>query len=230
MCASLNVAVAQPVSLSHAVEANVAEHARLVRAAGARVIVFPELSLTGYELGAEPIAPGDPRLAPLVDACAETGSLALVGAPVPGPHIALLAVDGTGVSVAYRKIYLGGPEPEHFRPGDTPAVLDIDGFRVGLAICKDLGVPEHAANTAALGIDGYVAATAETVENKDLQEKRAHRVATTHGVWVAVASFAGHTGGGFEPATGGSSIRRADGTILAQAGPAPGEFVRAELS
>lgn len=216
--------------MSYAVETTVAEHVRLLRAAEARVVVFPELSLTGYELGAPPIAPDDPRLAPIVAACAETGALALAGAPVPGPHIGLLAVDGRGVSVAYRKIHLGGPEPDHFRPGDSPAVLEVDGVRLGLAICKDIGVPEHSARTAALGIDVYLAATAETVENTTLQENRAHRVATEHGVWVGVASFAGHTGGGFEPATGRSSIRDADGTVRAQAGPEPGEVVRAHLT
>lgn len=221
--------MAQPLSISHDVESNAAEHARLVRAAGARVVVFPELSLTGYELDAEPIAPGDPRLRPIVAACVETGALALAGAPVPGPHIGLFAIDGAGVSVAYRKMNLGGPEPGYFRPGEAPAVVEVDGFRLGLAICKDTGVPAHAADTAALGIDAYVAGTAKLMTEGDVQDERAHRIATEHGVWVAVASFAGSTGGGFDPAAGRSSIRAADGTVLARAGTGPGEFVRAAI-
>ena len=88
------------------------------------MVVFPELSLTGYELDADTIDPGDARLAPIAAACAETGSLALVGAPVAGeagrPHIAVLAVDGSGASVAYRKTWLGGAEPDRFAPGDGP--------------------------------------------------------------------------------------------------------------
>lgn len=48
----LMVAVAQPPNVSHAVEANALAHAASVRAAGARVVVIPEMSLTGYELGA----------------------------------------------------------------------------------------------------------------------------------------------------------------------------------
>src|SRR5205823_3134112 len=83
----LLLAVAQPECVSFDVAANALAHAALVRRAGARVVVFPELSLTGYELDAPPLAADDARLAPLVEACAETGSVALAGAPVPGPHI-----------------------------------------------------------------------------------------------------------------------------------------------
>src|SRR6476661_6184469 len=126
----LVIAVAQPRCVSFDVAANALIHADAVRTANARVVVFPELSLTGYELDADTIDPSDPRLAPIVVACAETGSLALVGAPVSGeagrPHIAVLAVDGGGASVAYRKTWLGGAEPDRFAPGDGPAVLDVD--------------------------------------------------------------------------------------------------------
>ena len=79
----LALAVAQPSCVAHDVVANARAHAALVRAAGARVVVFPEMSLTGYELDAAPVAPPDPRLAPLVEACAEVGAVVLAGAPVP---------------------------------------------------------------------------------------------------------------------------------------------------
>ncbi|MBY8850513.1 hypothetical protein [Saccharothrix longispora] len=46
-------------------------HAEAVRAARARVVVFPELSLTGYHFDAPVVSPDAP--APLVAACAETG-------------------------------------------------------------------------------------------------------------------------------------------------------------
>ena len=161
----LVIAVAQPRCVSFDVTANALTHAATIRAASARVVVFPEISLTGYGLGADTIDPGDARLAPITAACAETGSLALVGAPVAGeagrPHIAVLAVDGSGASVAYRKTWLGGAEPDRFAPGDGPAVLEIDGWRLGLAICKDTGVPQHASDAASLGIDAYLAGTCE---------------------------------------------------------------------
>ena len=150
----LTIAVAQPSCVAFDVAANAAAHAAAVVAAAARVVVFPELSLTGYELAAPPLTIDDERLAPLVAACATTGTIALAGAPIATDderrHIAVLAVDGGGVRVAYRKMWLGNEEAAAgFVPGPAPAVLAVDGWRIGLAVCKDTGVEEHAAATAA---------------------------------------------------------------------------------
>ncbi|WP_326755398.1 carbon-nitrogen hydrolase family protein [Streptomyces hirsutus] len=222
----LSIAVAQPRCTAYDVTANAAAHAEAVRAVDARVAVFPEMSLTGYELDAAPVSPDDERLAPIVAACAGTGTLALVGAPVPGPHIGILAVDGDGARVAYGKVHLHGGEAVAFVPG-SPAAIEVDGWRLGLAVCRDTGVPEHAARTAALGIDGYVAGVVHADHEAEVHGERARRVAADHGVWVATAAFAGPTGGGFARTSGRSGIWSADGELLAEASSAPDEFARA---
>jgi predicted amidohydrolase len=226
------VAAVQPLCEAQDVEANARTHADLVRAAAARVVVFPEMSLTGYELGTPVVATDDPRLGPLVDACAETGTLALVGAPVAteaGDHIAVLAVDGDGAAIAYRKMWLGDAEAVRFTPGDEPAVVEVDGWRLGLAVCKDTGIPEHAAATAALGIDAYVAGVLDSADDAAIQDERARRVAADHHVWVVVASFAGSTGGGYEDAAARSRIWSPDGVVVARAGRETGGMARALL-
>jgi predicted amidohydrolase len=198
------------------------------------VVVFPELSLTGYELEAPALTAQDPRLIPLAEACAEAGSVALAGAPVPGeagrPHIAVLAVDGAGITVAYRKLWLGSAEAERFGPGDKPAVLDVDGWRLGLAVCKDVSVPQHQVDTAALGIDAYVAGTVMSADERALQDARASRIAASLGTWVAIASFAGATGGGYTECAGHSGLWSPDGNPVAQAGEGPGEIAIAQLT
>lgn len=197
------------------------------------MVVFPELSLTGYELDAPAIAAGDPRLALIVAACAETGSVALVGAPVHGEagrsHIGMLVVDGAAATVAYRKMWLSETESVRFTAGSDPAVLHVDGWRLGLAICKDTGVQRHAFVTAALGIDAYVAGTLESAEDAAVPGERARRIAAEHQVWVAIASFAGSTGGGYARAAGRSGIWDLDGAVVAQAGPETGAVARATL-
>ena len=230
----LRIAVAQPVCVSYDVAVNARTHAAAVRAAGARVVVFPELSLTGYELDAPAVAVDDPRLRPLVEACAEADAVALIGAPIDGEagrsHIAMLAVTHRGASVAYRKMWLGAEEAQRFSPGDQPAVFAVDGWRLGLAICKDLGIPKHAAETAALGIDAYLAGILESADAAAVQQERALRVVRDHQVWVALASFAGSTGGGYAQAAGCSAIWTASGVVVAQAGREPGAIARATLS
>src|SRR5262245_16523728 len=129
----MRIAVAQPAVVAYDVAANVATHARIVRESGARLVVFPELSLTGYNLDAPAITAGDPRLAPIVDACAGTGAVALAGAPVADPDgrefIAMLLIDAAGARVAYRKIHLHPPEDQRFAAGTEHVVHELDGLR-----------------------------------------------------------------------------------------------------
>lgn len=229
----ITIAVAQPELASHAVDGNVESQADVVRRADARVVVFPELSLTGYELDAEPIDTADPRLHPLVDACAAAGSVALVGAPIieedGNRHIAMLAIGSEGPRVVYRKMHLGIDEAQVFRAGTEPAVVVVDGWRLGLAICKDTGVAQHAADTAAVGIDALVAGIVESADDAGVVDARARAIAQAHGVWVAIASCAGPTGGGFDATAGGSGVWRPDGSALERAGPSIGEVVRAVM-
>lgn len=235
MAPTLTVAVAQPVTVARDLAANVDAHTHAVRAAaaaGARLLVLPEMSLTGYELDAAPVAPTDPLLDPLVAACRSTGVRALAGAPVREDgqeHLAVLLVDDDGARVAYRKSFLAEQEAQRFRPGDGARVVDVDGWVVGLAICKDTGEQRHTERLARTGVDLYAAGVVDAPEEEPVRLTRTLAVAAALGAPVAVASAAG-------PATsyprtrGGSAVHAADGRLLARAGDAPGELVSATLA
>ena len=228
----LSVAVAQPEITPHAVADNAYQHARAIAAAAARLVVFPELSLTGYELDADPIGPDDPRLDPITDACVEAGAVALVGAPVrsgQGTHIAMIRVDARTRDVVYHKQMLGGGEPRRFSPGPGPVAIDVDGWRVGVGICKDTGSPLHIAATARLGIDLYVAGLVHLPEELAEQDARGFVLARTCESYVAFAGFAGATGDVFSRTAGNSTIWSPDGTLLGRAGDRPGDLVSANL-
>ena len=141
----------------------------------------------------------------------------------------MLAVDGTGARVAYSKLWLSEDEARRFAPGPAPAALEVDGWRLGLAICKDTGTPQHQSDTAALGIDAYVAGTVMFAEETAELEARARRIATDYQLSVAFASFAGATGEGYQRTAGCSGIWTADGRALAQAGPEAGAIAHATL-
>src|SRR5581483_294331 len=88
MTRSRSIAVAQTSPVAGDVQANVHEHIRLACRAtteGAAVVVFPELSLIGYELALAPelaFSENDSRLGPLLDVAAAEKSTLIVGAPV----------------------------------------------------------------------------------------------------------------------------------------------------
>lgn len=226
------MAVAQPETAPHDVAANAIRHAEAIATAGARLVVFPELSLTGYELDAKPVGPDDAGLDPIAEACARTGAVALVGAPVQestGAHIAMIRFDSHTRAVVYRKQMLSDNEARFFAPGPGVEVIDVDGWRIGLGICKDTGQPRHIAAIARLDIDLYAAGLVHRPEERDEQDARGFLLARACGSYVAFASFAGPTGDEFSETLGTSAIWSPDGVPLARAGEQPGEVVAADL-
>ncbi len=122
------------------------------KAAGAGVVVLPELALCGYP-------PKDLLLeSAFIDRCAQAsreigesgtrGIVAVFGVALrhpdlPGALTNSLVVYRDGRLVArYDKRLLPTydvfDEDRYFRPGNAPAVLDVDGLRIGLSICEDL--------------------------------------------------------------------------------------------
>lgn len=77
--------------------------------------------------------------------------VALVGAPVDADgasYIATVRLDKEGSRTVYLKTWLGEDEARRFSPGAGPVVTEVDGWRVGLAICKDTGAAQHTVGTA----------------------------------------------------------------------------------
>ena len=128
--------------------------ARKAAAAGARVVVFSELALTGYpprDLLDEPdfLARINMALADLRDASRATPALYwILGAPTqrrgPGKALAssLLALCNGETVLTYAKQLLPSynifDERRYFEPGpDVAATLEIDGVRIGFLICED---------------------------------------------------------------------------------------------
>lgn len=177
----------------------------------------------GYRLAQ--VAPNPGALAP--------HALPLAGT-VPGErgrkHIAMLAVDPTGATVAYRKMWLGDAEVEQLTPGDNrPCTRSTAGDSASPS-ARTPGVSQHATDTVALGIDAYVAGTVKTADEAALQDERARRIAVAHHVWVTVASFAGPTGGGYSRTAGHSGIWSPNGRAVTRAGPEPGAIALAKLT
>lgn len=222
--ATFTVCAAQPRVVADDLAATTGSHVAAIVRAAADLIVFPELSLTGYELGTRLLDPEEAALRPLVEACADTGSTALVGAPVRdvcGTFIGMLRIDGTGVDVAYRKCFLGADETARFDAGPGAASIEVAEMRVGLGICRDTDIDEHLRATAALDIDVYACGVVHHHGERAEQERRARRLAEACDAPVVMASFAGPTGGGYRRTAGHSAIWSAKGERLCAAGTEP---------
>ncbi|RRR95793.1 carbon-nitrogen hydrolase family protein [Glycomyces terrestris] len=228
----LTIALAQPDLRPGDVAGNAAAHAAAVRAAGARVVVFPELSLSSYAMAAPTVSLEDPALEAIVEACEETGTVALAGAPLlegGREYIATVRFDADGPVPVYRKMFPGEAELERFAPGGGAAAVEVDGWRLGLAVCRDSGLDAHIEATAALGVDAYVGGNLHDPEGAARRDARMPKLAAAHGLWVAMCCFAG-PGSDYPDASGGSAVWAPDGSLVAQADDRPGRIVTAVLT
>lgn len=226
--------MAQSTPIPRDVRHNVSRHVRLATLAadrGARLVLFPELSLTGYDLGltaSEALAADDRRLQPLHDIARARRIVVVAGAPVlsaVGLHIAALAFAPTGVET-YFKQYLHSGEEAAFAPGAGGNLLSIVDQAVGLAICADVTHPEHAAEAARRGATIYAASCFFTESGYAADTARLQRYAAEHRILVLMANYGAPIGRW--SSAGRSAIWADDGKLLACAPPAGEALVIAE--
>ncbi|MFI5476792.1 carbon-nitrogen hydrolase family protein [Streptomyces cacaoi] len=147
------------------------EAADRAAAAGAGLLVAPEMFLTGYAIGDDIARLAEPADGESADAVAEiAGRHGLaIAYGYPERHgetvhnsAQLISADGSRLA-NYRKTHLFGCfERDHFRPGGQPVVqAELNGLTVGLMICYDVEFPENVRAHALAGTDLLVVPTAQ---------------------------------------------------------------------
>jgi NAD+ synthase (glutamine-hydrolysing) len=138
----------------------VAENIARARDGGAALVVFPELTLSGYPPEDLVLKTSflDAAAGALGDLAAQThGIAAVVGFPEREEDVynsAAVLADGEVVAV-YRKMYLPNygvfDEQRYFQAGSEAAIFELGGVPIGLTICEDIWEPGPPAMTEALG-------------------------------------------------------------------------------
>jgi predicted amidohydrolase len=237
-----SLAAAQTIPHRGDVDANLAAHVRLVHAAreeGARVLVFPELSLTGYELDlAADLAftESDPRLDPLRALASSQRMTLVVGAPVrvgARLHVGAFLLFPDGSVGLYTKQHLGAFSPELgrdrrvspdgvvppaeatvFQAGDRNPLVHLDGHAAAVAVCADVSRPAHPQAAADRGARTYLASVFVTPLELEHEAARIQAYAARHSMAVVMANYGGPSGG--LASAGGSAIWSEEGVLLAR--------------
>jgi NAD+ synthase (glutamine-hydrolysing) len=193
----------------------------------ADLVIFPELTLTGYP-------PEDLLLRPeLLERCeaalqriaAETKGVALVvgypKAEVGGLfNVAGLVSDGRVVAEYAKQLlpnYSVFDEKRYFQPGSAPCVVEHDGVRLGLTVCEDIweeGPARQAAETGAqllVNINASPYHTGKAPEREELIVLRARE----HRMPIVYANLVG--GQDELVFDGGSFVVDADGELTQRA-------------
>jgi nitrilase len=226
----MRIAVLQAPSPAGDADAALAALARPLAAAGAAgasVLVAPELWLPGYN-AATVTAQAQPRggawQRALAGLCRDAGCGLVAGyAERDGATLynAALALGAEGGVIAhYRKLQLyGARETSLFAPGSGYGVFDLGGMRAALMICYDVEFAPHVAALAGRGVELILCPTANMMPFTHVPEATVPAMAANHGVAIAYANFCGREGD--LAYTGGSLVAGPHGEVLVRAGGGP---------
>lgn len=232
----LKVGLAQiDCRLGH-VEANLERHLEMVeraRGEGVELLVFPELSLTGYRLlhltgrVAQPVdSPAVRRLGEAAGAMTLVVGLVEEDAAGVLYNSAVLIRDGE-VRHVHRKLYLPTygifQEGRFFGPGQELALAERGDRQLGILICEDVWHPHLARSLAIAGTKLLVVISASpgrigadpVPDSHSDWESLTRSTALVNTCWVLYCNRVGWEEGSFYP--GGSHIVRPGGEVLARA-------------
>lgn len=226
------IAAIQSVSVAGNIEENIAHHVRLAKTAanrGAEFILFPELSLTGYELATAretALRCSDPRLGELRALAMRGDATIVVGAPIKNDRghlfIASLVFRPDGQLDCYTKQHLHAGEADIFTVGDGGEILEIREERIALAVCADISRTTHPETAAKRGASIYAASVLISDNGYATDTGLLLQYAQQYDMQVMMANHGAATGG-WKPA-GRSAIWDTDGEQIVAA-PGVGEYI-----
>lgn len=166
----MKIALAQIKPLRGDITGNYQKHKEWIvqaRYSNADLIVFPELSLSGYE----PSLARELALEPQAKVLDELESLAsihrltiAVGFPLlidEGLYIAMGIFQPDADRQLYAKQYLHEDEKTYFLPGKKQIIFRVKGYRIAPAICYEALQEKHSQRVFLLGADIYIASVAK---------------------------------------------------------------------
>ena len=196
------VAAAQIRSTPGDIRANIDLHLAAIELSahnGAGMVVFPELSLTGYEpslAGELAFEHLDDCLQIFRDTSERVGVAVGIGIPTKTsgkPRISQMFFRPNLEDVLYSKQHLHEDELPFFAAGDEQACLETGNETVVPAICYEALVPEHAAYAAELGATAYLVCVAKSQRSTMLAHTRLSEAARRHGLSVLFCNAVGRS-------------------------------------
>jgi len=201
---NFKIAVAQIAAEKGDVNANIMTHLRAIEKAsqlGVSYLVFPELSLTGYEPQLAKMlafSPNDTRLKPLIESAIKHNIQLGVGAPLESnglPHIGLIIISPSGDIDTYEKIHLHPGEEKYFSKGNNHHVMSLSNTKIANAICADANHLDHVRTCSKLGASIYIAGVLISETGYQADTAAMSQYARKYNLLVAMANHNKPTGG-----------------------------------
>jgi predicted amidohydrolase len=214
---------------------NFAERAR---SAGAELVVFPEMSDTGYAMSVirDQATSWNEGAVPVLQEIARNLSIAIIAGVSEREGDVIyntqVVIDATGAIIGkYRKTHLFAPieEDKCFVPGGELVSVALDPMTIGLTICYDLRFPEiYRALAVEQGAHTFVVSSAWPFPRMEHLRVLATARAIENQSYVVLANRVGRDDG--VPFCGSSAVIDPYGSLMAAASADREELIVADLS
>ncbi|MGA1196974.1 MAG: carbon-nitrogen hydrolase family protein [Candidatus Latescibacterota bacterium] len=219
----MKICVAQTKPVTGDIESNIEHHKKLIDLAilnGADTIIFPELSLTGYEptLAKTLATHEDDSRFDDFQKIADTQAITIgVGVPLNvdvGICIGMVIFHPHEKRQVYSKKYLHADEMPFFVSGQNVTDFMAHKPNMALAICYELSVPEHAENAFRQDANVYIASVAKFKNGIEKAQQRLSEIAKRYSMTVLMSNCIGISDGG--ECAERTSVWQDDGKLVGQ--------------
>jgi predicted amidohydrolase len=219
----MKICVAQTRPVKGDIQSNIYHHKKLIDLAvsnGADTVIFPELSLTGYEpeLSEDLATCQDDSRFDDFQKIADTRQITIgVGVPTKNNTdtcISMVLFQPHKGRQTYSKKFLHADEEQFFARGQGFGGLIGNKNNIALAICYELSVPEHSEHAFKSGAEIYIASVAKTVNGVENAVKSLSEIANKYSMTVLMSNCVGQCDG--SECGGKTSIWNNKGLLVAQ--------------
>lgn len=220
----MKISIAQIEPRKGDMEHNIEKHVLFIEKAvsnNADMIMFPELSLTGYEpelANQLKATKSDERLKRFQDLSDTHRIIICLGLPTTVDEkifVSMIIFQPGKDCTVYSKQYLYPTETGIFTAGNNPLIIHFDKDHIiAPAICYELSNEEHHKNANDNNATIYMASVLNSVNGVDADIEKLSRIATKYKMTTFMSNYVGQSGG-YECA-GKSSIWNDKGELIAQ--------------
>ena len=219
----MKICVAQTRPVKGDIQGNIENHKKLINLAvanGADMIIFPELSITGYEpeLAKELATNQDDNRFEDFQKISDAREITIgVGVPTKndrGTCISMVIFQPHKTRQTYSKKYIHPDEEEFFVCGNGFTGSISSKTNIALAICYELSIPEHSENAYKNGAEIYIASVAKTADGVEKASKTLAGIASKYSMIALMSNCVGYCDN-FESA-GKTSIWNNKGELAGQ--------------
>lgn len=219
----MKIALVQNLSIGGNISVNLNNHVDWINKAidmNAQLVVFPELSMTGYEptlVDQLAFSLPDERLDIFQKLSDKHKIIVGVGLPIrltDGIRIGLIIFKPDQQPNVYYKKYLHDDELPYFVAGENANVTIDETSKIALAICYEISIDAHIENAVASGAKIYLASVVKSESGVKSAHQRLSELASKYEMTVMMTNAIGEADGGV--CAGGSAIWDSEGLLKAQ--------------